>query len=103
MRNATGLCCPLGSSFNGATGLNPWRSFKTGCWTCKAGMLQWGHGVEPVEMRKYPDKYEVQFPLQWGHGVEPVEMRKYPDKSEVQFPLQWGHGVEPVEIVVISL
>ena len=79
MRNATGLCCPLGSSFNGATGLNPWRSFKTGCWTCKAGMLQWGHGVEPVEM----------IHLHSGGAGDDT--------------LQWGHGVEPVEIVVISL
>ena len=41
-------------------------------------MLQWGHGVEPVEIERKPSgrKFET-IKLQWGHGVEPVEMGRW--------------------------
>ena len=52
-------------------------------------VLQWGHGVEPVEMTRPPASRSPIKTLQWGHGVEPVEM--------------WGDGCDAAMAFAASM
>ena len=55
--------------------MNPWRS-PLGVRSLRVlPRLQWGHGVEPVEIwRNCFQSRSITSRLQWGHGVEPVEI-----------------------------
>ena len=103
--------------------MNPWRYDKGRLALVLLVWLQWGHGVEPVEIvaasttststsmgfngatglnpwrspRAWNARARV-CALQWGHGVEPVEICPLSQRLVIVRLLQWGHGVEPVEM-----